>query len=129
MQTPSGDMLARAILLACSVDLPARAMLVNMKQWNGLHGCLYCENEGVTLGTDHLHRYWIPKDSQVRTHNYLLHHVEAATITGSAVSLPLILGIVLLITVFLVTKMASCHCPFVGLWGERTHCVGFTSPF
>ena len=57
VQTPSGDMLARAVLLACSVDLPARAMLLNMKQWNGIQGCLYCNHEGVTLGTDHLHRY------------------------------------------------------------------------
>lgn len=65
VQTPCGDKVGRAILLSCSVDLPARAMLLNMKQWNGRHGCLYCNHEGVTLGTDHLHRYWPPKDSQV----------------------------------------------------------------
>lgn len=78
--------MARAILLSCSADLPARAMLLNMKQWNGRHGCLYCNHEGVTLGTDHLHRYWPPKDSQVRTHSSLMADAEAATKSGSPVS-------------------------------------------
>ena len=48
---------ARAIPLLCSVDLPARAILLNMKQWNGVQGCLYCESTGTVLPGDHLHRY------------------------------------------------------------------------
>ena len=51
VETPAGVMVARGILLACSVDLPARAMISNMKQWNGANGCLYCEEEGSTIGT------------------------------------------------------------------------------
>ena len=43
----------------CSVDLPARAIVLNMKQWNGAHGCLYCESPGTVLPGDHLHRYTI----------------------------------------------------------------------
>jgi hypothetical protein len=42
----TGLMQAHAILLNCSVDLPARAALANMKQWNGCHGCLYCKDKG-----------------------------------------------------------------------------------
>lgn len=57
VHTPEGTLTARAILLMCSVDLPARAILLNMKQWNGVQGCLYCESTGTVLPGDHLHRY------------------------------------------------------------------------
>ena len=57
VDTPVGTRTARAILINCSVDLPARAILVNMKQWNGKEEILYCESPGTTLGGDHLHRY------------------------------------------------------------------------
>ena len=73
MDTPSGAMVARAILLCCSVDLPARAMITNMKQFNRKHGCLYCEDEGTVIGSDHLHRYWPQKTSCTpRTHQSVL---------------------------------------------------------
>ena len=54
VQTPDGARVARALILNFAVDLLARAMITNMKQWNGISGCLYCEDEGITLG---LHRY------------------------------------------------------------------------
>ena len=63
VQSPAGPNVARAILINCSVDLPARAILTNMKQWNGKYGCLYCEEEGTTIGDDHLHRYWLYSES------------------------------------------------------------------
>ena len=85
VHTPSGAMVARAIILNCSLDLPARAIVLNTKQWNGLHGCLYCEHEGVTLGGDHLHRYWPYQLSQLRTHASLLNNAEQAVSTGNAV--------------------------------------------
>jgi hypothetical protein len=86
VQTPSGSLIARAMLLNCSVDLPARAMLVNMKQWNGVHGCLYCEDPGVTLGNDHLHRYWPHQDSSVlRNRASLLKNAELAIRSGTSV--------------------------------------------
>lgn len=87
MQTPSGAMIAKAILLNCSVDLPARAIVLNMKQWNGINGCLYCDHEGVTLSGDHLHRDWPLKPSRPRTHASLLHNAEQAVITGKSVSI------------------------------------------
>lgn len=78
--------MAGAILLLCSVDLPARAIVTNMKQWNGLHGCLYCEDQGVILGTDHLHRFWPQQNSSIlRSRSSLLRNAEMAARTGTAV--------------------------------------------
>ena len=90
MDTPSGAMVARAILLCCSVDLPARAMITNMKQFNGKHGCLYCEDEGTVIGSDHLHRYWPQKTSCTsRTHQSVLSNATDAIATGSVVRSPM----------------------------------------
>lgn len=55
-----------------------------MKQWNGINGCLYCEQEGVTLGGDHLHCYWPQEDAPLRTYSSLLHNAEPI---GDAVSI------------------------------------------
>lgn len=86
VHTPVGTMRAGAILLTCTVDLPARAMLINMKQFNGIHGCLYCEDEGTVLGADHLHRYWPQQSTSVqRSHASLLRNAEEATRTGTTV--------------------------------------------
>ena len=79
--------MSRAILLTCSVDLPARAMLTNMKQWNGAYGCLYCEEKGTTIGCDHLHRYWPYKDATLRTQTSLFRNAEVAITTASTVSI------------------------------------------
>ena len=78
-------MIAGVILIMCSVDLPARAMVLHMKQWNGAYGCAYCEDEGTG---DHLHPYWPQKDGSIaRTHSSVLMHAETATnTTGTAVS-------------------------------------------
>ena len=86
VKTQDGPMTAKALILNFSVDLPARAMITNTKQWNGTHGCLYCEDAGVTLGSNHLHRYWpIQITSVSRTHESLLHNAEMATRTGVSV--------------------------------------------
>ena len=78
VQTPSGEMVARAILINCSVDLPARAFLINMKQWKGINGC---EHEGVTVGDDHLNP---EKAAQFR--NIIPHNAEHAIRTRTTVS-------------------------------------------
>jgi len=39
VQTPAGKMKCHAMLLQCSVDLPARALVLNSKQFNGKYGC------------------------------------------------------------------------------------------
>lgn len=86
MQTPDGAMNADAIVINFSVDLPARALVMNMKQWNGISGCLYCEDEGTVVDGDHLHHYWPQQVSSVaRSHSSLLKNAETATLTGNTV--------------------------------------------
>ena len=86
METPAGTMVARGILLMCSVDLPARAMLLNMKQWNGTNGCLYCEEAGTTIGNDHLHRYWPYKSGiSARSHASIIQNAKSAVTSGAPV--------------------------------------------
>ena len=79
-------MTANAVVLNLSVDLPARAIVSNMKQFNGRYGCLYCEEEGTTLGADHLHRYWPYKTNATpRTHSSLLRDTQKAVTTETCV--------------------------------------------
>ena len=87
VDTPVGAKVARVALLLCSVDLPARTLITNMKQWNRLNGCLYCEGQGVTIGGDHLHRYWpYQPSSSLRSRASLLSNAEMVVITGNAVN-------------------------------------------
>lgn len=58
-------------------------MVTNMKQWNGKHGCLYCEDEGKTIGRDQLYRYWPYLESaRPRSHASLLKNAEKAINTA-----------------------------------------------
>lgn len=77
--TPLGKVLARALLLTAAVDLPARALLMNMKLFNGKHACVYCEQEGVTEGSNHLHRFWPYRMTTSRTHQSILRNAVEAT--------------------------------------------------
>lgn len=45
-------------MVALSCDLPARALLLNMRQFNGQHGCHLCEDPGKTSAQNHLFRWW-----------------------------------------------------------------------
>lgn len=87
MKTPSGDVICRAILLHVSADLPARAKIANMKQFNGAYGCLFGENPGSTLPHNPLHRFWpdVPSAPQ-RTHVSVLNNARDAISSGDAVS-------------------------------------------
>lgn len=91
VHTPSGIATCRVMLLMASVDLPARAILMNMKQFNGEYSCLYCEDPGSTIPRNHLHRFW-PNTSQEHvscTHESLMLNAEEAIRKGTAVSSPL----------------------------------------
>lgn len=37
---------ARSLVVGTAADLPAKAVLLNMKQYNGYHGCSYCTQYG-----------------------------------------------------------------------------------
>ena len=59
IQTPSGPNTLRAKLLCCIFDLSARAMALNLIQWNGRFGCTFCLDEGSQVG--HV-RLYLPHD-------------------------------------------------------------------
>lgn len=84
VDTPDGKHTAHAVLLQCSADLPARASMTNMKNFNGLYGCLYCTNPGKTETSAPLHRFW-PKNptSTTRTKTSFLEDGKTAVLTGA----------------------------------------------
>lgn len=83
--TPLGTVMARALLLTVAVDLPARALVMSMKLFNGKYSCVYCEQEGVTEGSNHLHRFWPFRTATVRTHQSILSNALEATTKNDAV--------------------------------------------
>ena len=71
----------------CAVDLPARASVLNMKQFNGKWGCTYCEDEGVPRPTCHLVRNWpYSTTSTPRTHESIVRNARRALRENDAVS-------------------------------------------
>lgn len=59
MSTPDGPHRCRAMLLLCSLDLPARALVSNMKAYNGEYSCCTCRDKGDnTVGASAGVRYW-----------------------------------------------------------------------
>ena len=85
-ETARGMQRCRARLVLVTCDLPARAMLLCMKNFNGIAACCHCYHPGMTIGDDHLHRYW-PYDGTLerRTHESMKQDVITATATNSAV--------------------------------------------
>ena len=53
-----GDITVRCMLFVATADLPARAALMNMKQYNGKCACHLCKTEGTSYGQHNLHRCW-----------------------------------------------------------------------
>ena len=80
-------MTARAVLLLVSVDLPAQAKLLNMKQYNGAYGCHACEDEGVPQSECPTSRDWpcITPRSPLRTHELVIRNASEATRCSSVV--------------------------------------------
>ena len=59
INAPDGsEVTAKVRLLMTTLDLPAKALVLNMKQFNGEFGCSYCEDRGEPRPTTHLHRNW-----------------------------------------------------------------------
>lgn len=87
VDSPIGSITAKARLLMCSLDLPAKAIVLNTKQFNGQHGCSYCEDEGVPRVRTHLHRNWPYLTSSVtRTHTGMIQNAREAFQNGAPVS-------------------------------------------
>ena len=63
--TPDGRLLIKAHLLAVTVDLPAKAMVANMKQYNGKFGCSICMDEGESRASCPMQRFWPFKEENI----------------------------------------------------------------
>ncbi|CAH1242572.1 Hypp6846 [Branchiostoma lanceolatum] len=68
----------RGLLMMAVMDLPAKAKVLVMKQFNGEYGCNECEDPGKVLPP--LHRIW-PYTSQMtmRSHRSIIENVRATT--------------------------------------------------
>lgn len=57
--TPDGVYRSKGMLLLFTADLPARAAVMNMKNFNGEYACSTCEDKGDnTRGNTPLHQVW-----------------------------------------------------------------------
>lgn len=97
IKTPTGVITAHARLLLCTVDLPARACVLNMKQFNGKNGCSYCEDEGEPRASNHLHRNWpYTRTSISRSHHSIMTNARDAIDENDPVSfsfIPVLVGV------------------------------------
>lgn len=78
IKTASGCITIRTTLLMCSVDLPARSLCANMKQYNGQYGCIYCENPGTPRLSCPSVRDWLPGTHNLRTHQSIIQNAREA---------------------------------------------------
>ena len=85
--TPAGEIRVCAICILASMDLPARGIITNTKQFNGEHGCLYCEHPGIPCPNNHCVRCWPRIDCSTRTHCDIIQCAESAVLSGSPVRL------------------------------------------
>lgn len=115
ISTSSGPKTVKAAIIMFSCDLPARAMILNMRQFNGKHGCHLCNDEGQTSASNPLLRWWPYKNSQtMRTKKSLLQSSAQATMSGVIVSYQLF-------TILYLNHFYLVH------WDERFDCSCHTS--
>ena len=70
----------RCMLFVATADLPARAALMNMKQFNGKCSCHLCKSEGTAYGQHNLHRCWpYQQNPEKRTHQDQINFATNAT--------------------------------------------------
>jgi len=46
------EFISKVVLLACSCDLPAKCLMLNTIQFNGMYGCSKCYQPGITAKTN-----------------------------------------------------------------------------
>lgn len=85
MKSETGIRVVRGGLLMCSVDLPARSLCTNMKQFNGKYGCVYCKNPGASRDGMPMIRNWPPGLWELRTHSSFVEDAREAISSREAV--------------------------------------------
>lgn len=77
----------RAAMVVETCDLPARAMVLNMRQFNGSHGCHLCEDPGENSAVNPMLRWWpYNSESTLRTKVALMKDSVKATLNSDIVS-------------------------------------------
>ena len=75
-----GDITVRCMLFVATADLPARAALMNVKQFNGKCACHLCKSEGTAYGQHNIHRCWpFKQNHEKRTHQDQINFAMKAT--------------------------------------------------
>ena len=83
IQTPHGLSTFRAKLVNGVFDLPAKASVLNAKQFNGKYGCSVCLHPGELIGRSRVYK---PDTEYVnRTHHSVMVAAESAQMRGEAV--------------------------------------------
>ena len=83
MTTPEGRKQIRVRLLLTVCDLPAKAMVLNQKQYNGYYSCNFCLDEGVSISC---RVAYLPSETHIpRTHAEIQHCAQEAETTGRSV--------------------------------------------
>ena len=84
MLTPVGIKTIRAKLLTGVFDLLAKAPLLNMKQFNGKHGCSSCTHPGTRL-TNNARIYLPTTEANPRTDQTIMAAAKEAEVSEVAV--------------------------------------------
>lgn len=69
----------------CSVNLPARSLCANMKQFNGKHSCVFRKCPGVPCERRCMVHDWPPGNYMPRTHLSIVDNAKEAVATAEAV--------------------------------------------
>ena len=83
VETTGGKKTIRTKLILSVFDLPAKCTAVNMKQFNGRYGCLYCNHPGESLMKG-CTIYRPGTSCELRTHESVNRHAEEALKSGEA---------------------------------------------
>ena len=84
MKTPDGMYAVRAKVVMGVFDLLARAAVLCMKQFNGLHGCTVCTHPGERTASG-ARIYPTLETYKERTHESILHAATTAQRRGKVV--------------------------------------------
>lgn len=89
VHTPDGMKLCQAMMLCTCLDLPAKATVTNMKQWNGENGCSVCLDKGDnTAGNSRSARYWPHRSNSIwRTHTGIIEDAKQSVHNNQPVSI------------------------------------------
>ena len=84
MQMPEGSCLIKGAVVCCTLDLPAKALVLSHMQFNGYYGCSFCQQPGqttLTLGGGHVHVYPFDTSSPSgpeQRHDVVMQHASQA---------------------------------------------------